>query len=303
MRERVINKTYLEHQHNIAITQSILRAKLNKALSINDVSKAHAEYSNARFEDMLNGIENSKRSQNAHLNYKKALAKHGFNENDFEYKPTCKKCNDTGNYNGKVCSCVWDKYIKNLKTECEIDTRAKFSFDDCNLSLVKNETQRQNLEKLYSFMMKYADKYPSVKSNTIVLSGSVGTGKTCLASATCRAIVEKGYAVKIFSAYEFNSLMLTAHTSPIADRNDIMHDTLKADVLMIDDLGTEPMLKNVTAEYLLLVLEERQNSNKTTIITTNLTDLMARYGERIFSRLHHKQCAKQIVINGNDIRL
>ncbi len=303
MRERVINKTFLEHQQNIANAQSLLRAKLNKALSFEDVSKAHADYSNARFEDMLNGVENSKKSQNAHLNYQKTLAKHGFSENDFEYKVICTKCNDTGNDNGKACSCIWDKYIKNLKAECEIDTRAKFSFDECNLSVIKNDTQRQNLEKLYSFMMKYASKYPSVKSNTIVLSGSVGTGKTCLASATCRAIVEKGYAVKIMSAYEFNSLMLKAHTSPIAERNDILHDTLKADVLMIDDLGTEPMLKNVTAEYLLLVLEERQNANRTTIITTNLTDLMTRYGERIFSRLHHKQCAKQIVINGNDIRL
>ena len=89
------------------------------------------------------------------------------------------------------------------------------------------------------------------------------------------------------SAYEFNALMLKIHTSPIAERNALIHDVITADLLLIDDLGTEPMLKNVTVEYLLLVIEERQTKGRATLVTTNLdTDgILLRYGERIYSRL------------------
>ncbi len=304
MRERVVSITLKEHQLALQNAKALMRAKLVDALKIDEIDKAHKAYSNACFEDMMKGVENSQNSQKAHLNYTKALVKHGFCENDFEYKPLCNKCIDLGAVDGKVCSCVWDKYIANLKKECEIDARAKFSFDDCNLSIIKDKTQRANLEKLYSLMRTYVEKYPSVKSNTIVISGGVGVGKTCLASAISRGIVEKGFAVKIMSAYEFVSLMLKAHTSPIAERAGLMHDVLTCDMLLIDDLGTEPILKNVTVEYLLLVIEERQNANKTTLITTNLAgnNLLSRYGERIYSRLHHKQISLVFDVNGKDLR-
>ena len=74
---------------------------------------------------------------------------------------------------------------------------------------------------------------------------------------------------------------------------------------MIDDLGTEPMLKNVTVEYLLLVIEERQTKGRATLVTTNLdTDgILLRYGERIYSRLSHKQRSKIIEMNGKDLRI
>lgn len=76
-------------------------------------------------------------------------------------------------------------------------------------------------------------------------------------------------------------------------------------MLVIDDLGTEPMLKNVTVEYLLLVLEERQTRGRATVITTNLTgeNILNRYGERIYSRLSHKQYSMMIEMKGNDLRL
>ena len=154
-------------------------------------------------------------------------------------------------------------------------------------------------------MQKYVEKFPNVKSINLLFTGGVGTGKTCLASAIATGVVEKGYCAKIMSAYEFNSLMLTVHTSPIAERNALMDDVLTSDLLVIDDLGTEPMLKRVTIEYLLLVIEERQAKGLATIITTNLDveRLLARYGERIYSRLSHKQHSMIIQFVGKDLRL
>ena len=305
MKDRVIRKTLSERQRKIENAKRIAAETAKKAFAIPEISKANEAYTTAVFDDMVKGVENSKTTQKARLSYQNALKKYGFDENDFQYKPVCPICEDTGKADGKVCKCAFDDYVKNLKIECELDKRAPFSFADCNLDGVRDEQEKQNLAKLYSSMQKYVEKFPNVKSINLLFTGGVGTGKTCLASAIATGVVEKGYCAKIMSAYEFNSLMLTVHTSPIAERNALMDDVLTSDLLVIDDLGTEPMLKRVTIEYLLLVIEERQAKGLATIITTNLDveRLLARYGERIYSRLSHKQHSMIIQFVGKDLRL
>ena len=73
---------------------------------------------------------------------------------------------------------------------------------------------------------------------------------------------------------------------------------------MIDDLGTEPVLKNVTLEYLYLILNERLTSNKATVITTNLdlNGIINRYGERIYSRITNKSNTFVCRFTGADLR-
>lgn len=305
MKDRVIRKTLSERRQKIENAKRLAALAAQKAFAVPEISEANKAYTAAVFDDMAKGVENSQNTQKARLAYQNALKKYGFDEKDFQYKPLCPICGDTGKADGKICQCAFDEYVKNLKIECELDKRAPFSFADCNLNNVKDEQEKQNLSKLYSSMQKYVEKFPAVKNVNLLFTGGVGTGKTCLASAIARGIVEKGYSAKIMSAYEFNSLMLTVHTSPIAERNALMDDVLTADLLVIDDLGTEPMLKRVTIEYLLLVIEERQAKGLATIITTNLDveRLLARYGERIYSRLSHKQHSMIIQFVGKDMRL
>ncbi len=300
-----MQKTLAERQQQIDAQNAKARAIADKAFAIDEISHANKAYIDATFAAMTSDEDMSKIVKKARLDYQKALKKYGFCEKDFDSDSVCPLCNDTGYVDGKICSCIWNLYIKNLKDECQIDERAKFSFDDCDLSKIKNQSQRIQTSELYDSMKKYVEKFPASKCKTLVFSGGVGTGKTCLASAMARAVVEKGYAVKFVSAYEFCSLMLTVHTSPISERNALLHDVLTCDLLVIDDLGTEPMLKNVTVEYLLLTLEERQTKGRATIITTNLSgeNILNRYGERIYSRLSHKQYSMIILMQGNDLRL
>lgn len=304
MRKRVFDKTKKERSIKIDRAKQAALQRAQAALSIDEISRAQSEYARLAFAPS-DDAEHVKIVEKARLAYQNALKKYGFDQNDFEYHPICPLCNDTGVVKGKMCKCIKDEYIANLKKECNVDSLAKFSFDDCDLDKVKDEAQKANLATLYAAMKKYVAKFPKSDCSTIVLSGSVGTGKTCLASAISRAVVEKGYAAKIMSAYEFNALMLKIHTSPIAERNALIHDVITADLLLIDDLGTEPMLKNVTVEYLLLVIEERQTIGRATLVTTNLdTDgILLRYGERIYSRLSHKQRSKIIEMNGKDLRI
>ena len=304
MKERAIKNALAIRQAKIDEAKRLAENKQERALSIPEIASAHSAFLEKHFEACRQGNISEIEVENAHNAYLAALKKHGFSEDDFEYTPLCPICGDSGNYNGKTCKCVWNEYIKQLKIVCDIEKRAKFTFANCDTKTISNEAQRATLEKLYAYMKKYAAKLPEVKTKNIVLSGTVGTGKTCLASAVARATVEGGKSCKFLSAYEFNTEMLSCHTSPIAERANKLHDVLTADLLVIDDLGTEPRLKNVTVEYLLLVLEERVRAGLCTIITTNLgaDGILSRYGERIYSRLSDKIHSKFFTLSGNDLR-
>ncbi len=298
MKQRAFQKAKNELDKRIASAQKLAESKRAQAFSIEEIKTAHLEF--------INSLRASAEIRlQAQDNYLATLKKYGFCEEDFEYIPSCPLCGDKGVYQGKMCKCIFADYVKFLKEESDIEQKAQFTFANCNLSKVKDEKQKSNLKTLYTQMQAYVAKYPATKTRTWIFSGGVGTGKTCLASATVRGAVELGFSAKAMSAYEFNSLMLTTHTSPIAERNALLHDVMSVDYLFIDDLGTEPMLKNVTVEYLLVLLEERLKRGLCTLITTNLTPerVLNRYGERIYSRLSDKQHSKFVTVNGNDLRL
>lgn len=305
MKDRVIRKVLKARQNKKTLAEMQAQARMSAAFAIPQISEAHAKYVQLSFAALKSGDT----TQNANidaalLQYHKELKNYGFDERDFTYTPFCPICGDTGNHNGKVCKCVWQEYISALKEECGIQNKAHFTFADFNDFAIKSEEQKKILTKLYATMRTYVNKFPNVNKLNVIFSGGVGTGKTCLASAMANAFINKGNSVLFLSAYEFNALMLKCHTSPISERNSILHDLLVADVLVIDDLGTEPILKNVTNEYLLLTLEERLNHKHCTIITSNLNSerILDHYNERIYSRLSDKAHSLFFEINGQDLR-
>ena len=80
---------------------------------------------------------------------------------------------------------------------------------------------------------------------------------------------------------------------------------LEAPLLLIDDLGTEPMMRNITVEYLFTLLNERMANKRHTVIATNLTplQLQERYGERVASRLLDRSQTLPLLLRGKDLRL
>ncbi len=303
MKKRAIDIALAKKRAEIARQKDAIIEKTALILSIPDIKEAHGKYVDATFKNALGDFE--KQEKAAKDEYIKTLAKHGYKESDMEYAPSCPICDDTGNANGKLCACVRDEYISALKSICEIEKRAPFKFEDANFETIKDENQKANLKKLYEYFKAYALRIPKVNIKNILFTGNAGTGKTSLASAIARETIERGKSVKYVSAYEFNTAMLNTHTSPLSERGSRLHDYITADLLVIDDLGMEPVLKNVTEPYLLLVLEERINRGLCTIITTNLSTarILDRYGERIYSRLASKQYSRIFEIGGKDLRL
>lgn len=305
MKKRVLDKVFADLNQKVQARQNALASLRAQAYEIEEISNAQREYSKAKFDALAKGDQNDENLTISRSKYENALIKYGYNQNSFDYVPFCKACGDTGYADGKLCDCVKKQYIINLARECDIHKKAPFSFKNCNTDGMKKE-QGDALKKLYDFAEKYVAKYPNVTKHILVFMGATGTGKSCLASAMSRkAVLEKGKSALVMSAYEFNNNSLNCHLAPMEDKNRILHDVMTCDFLVIDDLGTEPMLKNVTCEYMQLILDERVRRNVTTIITTNLGELQLkeRYGERIFSRLSDAKGSLMRNIPGQDLRL
>lgn len=208
----------------------------------------------------------------------------------------CSKCNDTGIYEDNQCSCV--KVILNqvLRKKCGIPLE-KVRFEDCDKAD----------KKVIDTMKKLYESYPnSTKYTNLLLSGDTGVGKTHITQALANAFIDnKGLYTIFVSAPNLNNEFLKYHTTFDENKLDFYEPYATCDVLIIDDLGTEPILKNVTKEYFLNLINERQLNHRLTIITTNLTNkgIINLYGERIFSRLFNKANCICLEMGNDDLRL
>lgn len=224
-----------------------------------------------------------------------------------DLKPSyaCKMCEDSGFVYGKPCTCYKRRKNNELIKAFGLSANQDCSFDTFSTEICKNEKQAKDLEKISKILAKWAEKYPNNSKNNLIIAGKTGVGKTYLSSCLANELLKKDVSVCFISAFDLNESFLKYHTSFDKTKSTWIESFIEADVLFIDDLGTEPILKNVTKNYLYLVLSERERFNRPIIITTNLMldELNNRYDERICSRLCNKRNSNLIFIEGEDLRL
>ena len=207
----------------------------------------------------------------------------------------CKICNDTGVAGGRICQCL-QKEI-NLKISMLASSQSIFkSFEDCNKNIM-DETDLKTADLLKTWCLRY----PNITKTNINIIGGAGCGKTFLLECVANELISKGVVVCYKTAFELNELARLYHIGKSYD----FSDCLNAEVLIIDDLGTEPVLKNVTVEYLYNLLNVRQINNLPTFISTNLSleDILDRYDERVFSRLGNKNLSINLQLKSKDNNL
>lgn len=224
---------------------------------------------------------------------------------DLKPKYACKICMDSGFVDGKPCECYKRNKNARLIEAFGLSANKNCTFENFDTKICKNAKQAENLKKIAEILKKWAGKYPNNTKNNIIIAGKTGVGKTHLASCLANEFLNNGRNVCFVSAFDFNDSLMKFHTSFDKDKSSWIEPFIGADVLFIDDLGTEPMLKNVTKNYLYLVISERERFNKPIVITTNLMldELGNRYDERICSRLCNKRNSSLILIDGDDLRL
>ena len=253
----------------------------------------------------INTLKEEKELATLKTKQTKLLNQLGFTKADLKPKYICEKCKDTGYYKGRLCDCVAKRYNELVKQMSSYSKIVDFTFDDFDASIFVDNDIREKMSKLYSASKKFCDNFPNTNKNNLVFLGPTGVGKTYLVSAIANKLIEKHQLVNYLTAFELNQMFLSYHVADINNKNSILENIINCDLLVIDDLGTEPMLNNVTKEYLFLLLNERNIRNKHIIISSNLSidGLLDRYGERIFSRLADKRKSQIISINSVDLRL
>ncbi|MCH5155739.1 MAG: ATP-binding protein [Clostridiales bacterium] len=221
----------------------------------------------------------------------------GLTKDIIEPPVRCKECGDTGYANGRYCKCV-------IKRVIESDAE-NLVLPQVNFASAK-KTAPKAISKLYAKAEAYINEFPKNEKPFFIILGSAGTGKTMLAAAIATEMLSRGAASVTVSAFDMVKRAKDYHTQfAIDDYRDLFTPMLECDLLVIDDLGTETVLKNITREYFYTIVNERWLRRRNTVITSNLSpnDLLDRYGEAVFSRLCDKSRANLFTVSAPNARM
>ena len=209
---------------------------------------------------------------------------------------TCKKCQDTGTFEGHTCICV-HKLMQKLRRE-EIESLSNLSissFDTMELRYYPNtmddklgEPVRSYMGSLLAELRAYAEEFDR-SSESLMLFGNAGLGKTHAALAIAGIVLEKDFDVIYVSSPDFFSKLEALHfgADPGGEEETLLQTAAGADLLILDDLGTE-FNSSFFLSTLYSLLNNRLGAHLPTIVTTNITDgalLEKLYTEKISSRL------------------
>ncbi|WP_423405127.1 ATP-binding protein [Faecalibacterium prausnitzii] len=209
---------------------------------------------------------------------------------------TCKKCQDTGTFEGHTCICVHKLMQKLRRKEIEaLSSLSIASFDTMELRYYPNtmddklgEPVRSYMGGLLAELRAYAEEFDH-HSESLMLFGNAGLGKTHAALAIAGIVLEKGYDVIYVSSPDFFSKLEGLHfgADPAGEEETLMQTAAGADLLILDDLGSE-FNSAFLISSLYSLLNNRLGAKLPTIVTTNITDgalLEKLYTEKISSRL------------------
>lgn len=236
----------------------------------------------------------------------KLLVENGFSADCLEPHYTCKDCCDTGRVGGVLCSCY--KELCRQKALEELDRSsgsANCSFENFRTDFYPDNgvadgtNPRRKMSNIFEFCKLYADGF-SENSESLVLIGKTGLGKTHLSLSIAREAVKKGFGVVYTPAQRLVSSLELEHFSG-SGSSTMKKKYSSCDLLIIDDLGAEFPTQFTTAAIGNLI-NERLFEKRPTIISTNLmgNELTARYTERTASRILGEY--RKLYFLGEDIR-
>ena len=226
----------------------------------------------------------------------------GFDKNYTEASYECHICKDTGYDGFRLCSCYRKALIDKMLDSTGFGNLVKRqSFESFDLSLIEGEEYREQAEKIYLSIYKYANEF-SLSSESLLLVGGTGLGKTHLSSSVARCVIENGYNVVYESAESiFREIGREIFKTDYSGAEPEYYRFFDCDLLIIDDLGSE-MVTPSTVSYLYNIINTIINRGIPTIISTNNSseEIKRKYGERITSRLFGEFII--LSLKGNDQR-
>ncbi len=162
--------------------------------------------------------------------------------------------------------------LKGIKLACGIPLRyCETRFDDLSVdsdnsaAIARARELADNFERLLP-----GENTPAPVKNGLYICGTIGAGKTCLASALANAVLESGYTVRFTTMMDLLSKLAdTMNCGESLGR--IINDYKTARLLVIDDLGKE-VSKDWGTSKVFDILNARYENCLPTIITTNYSN-------------------------------
>lgn len=222
---------------------------------------------------------------------------------------SCDLCNDRGYIENDRCSCFQQKLIDKAYQQSNLGhSFYEQSFDDFSLAYYSNRkkqdqeiSDRENMEDILAKCHHFCDKFDTMKQG-LFLVGSPGLGKTFLSNCIAKELLDQGKTVvykraaRLFSSYD------DFRFGRIDNESFNLDQLYNADLLIIDDLGTENITKSGLSFFFDL-LNERIDKGKKMIINTNFStkDITKFYTGRITSRIY--EFFQILHFRGKDIRV
>lgn len=181
-------------------------------------------------------------------------------------------------------------------------------FGECSLVNYRPAAGNGSQLRALGHAHRLVKEYPSADRG-LLFAGPCGVGKTHLAVAVLRGLIDKGVPCLF---YEFGELLRRIQNSynPEAATSEttLLAPVYEAEVLVLDELGaTKPT--DWARDAMTQIVGRRYNERRLTIFTTNYSDggttpgeesLQERVGVRLRSRLF--EMCKTVVVEGEDYR-
>lgn len=210
----------------------------------------------------------------------------------------CDKCLDKGYLsNGTRCNCFKQKLINYAFSMSNLsNVLEKENFHTFNIELFSDEpydkepiSPRDNMLDILNVCEGFVINFDKENDENLLFYGSTGLGKTFLINCISKALLNKGKMVIYQTAFKLIEVLESMRFGDKSSSSDQYNLIFEADLLVIDDLGTE-MTNSFTNSELFNIINSRLLAGKKTIISTNLSpkEIIERYDDRIFSRLFSK---------------
>jgi DNA replication protein DnaC len=217
------------------------------------------------------------------------------------------------------CSCRVERRTNRLLKRTQIPHR----YADCTLENFESSFggAHRTLGAAHLRARRFVESYPLETNGTgLLLTGSIGVGKTHLAVGILQALVAERGATGLFCDYRdlLKQVQNSYNRAVAATELEVLAPVFDAEILVLDELGASKPTDWVW-DTVAHILNTRYNDRRTTIITTNYANfgplgtepansrqssreesLGDRIGERMRSRL--QEMCVVVEMHGEDFR-